>query len=99
MSELDTSGFVEGLGRATSPVYSTDVEELLRERGVTVTYEAIRKWCRKFGQQYTNQLRRRRPQPGDKWHLDEMLLTIKGMVLSVAGGGSGRPRTRHSGPA
>jgi putative transposase len=33
-----------------------DVEELLRERGVTVTYEAIRKWCRKFGQRYANQL-------------------------------------------
>jgi putative transposase len=38
-----------------------DVEELLLERGVTVTYEAIRKWCRKFGQHYANQLRRRRP--------------------------------------
>jgi putative transposase len=78
MSELDTSGSVEGLGRATSPVYSTDVEELLRERGVTVTYEAIRKWCRKFGQQYTNQLRRHRSRPGDKWQMDEMFLTIKG---------------------
>src|ERR687896_1588136 len=54
------------------------VEELLLERGVTVTYEAIRKWCRKFGQQYANQLRRRRPRPGDKWHLDEVCLTIKG---------------------
>jgi len=48
-----------------------DVEELLLERGVVVTYEAIRKWCRKFGQQYANHLRRRRPRPGDKWHLDE----------------------------
>lgn len=55
-----------------------DVEELLLERGVIVTYEAIRKWCRKFGQAYANQLRRRRPRPGDKWHLDEMVLTIKG---------------------
>src|SRR5687767_15048695 len=55
-----------------------DVEELLFERGVVVTYEAIRKWCRKFGQQYANQLRRRRPRPGDKWHLDEVFLTIKG---------------------
>jgi putative transposase len=55
-----------------------DVEELLLERGVVVTYEAIRKWCRKFGQQYANQLRRRRPRRGDKWHLDEMVLTIKG---------------------
>jgi putative transposase len=53
-----------------------DVEELLFARGTTVTYEAIRKWCRKFGQSYANQLRRRRPQPGDKWHLDEVFLTI-----------------------
>jgi putative transposase len=47
-------------------------------RGVIVTYEAIRKWCRKFGQHYANQLRHRRPKPGDKWHLDEVFLTIKG---------------------
>jgi transposase-like protein len=44
-----------------------DVQELLFERGINVTYEAIRKWCRKFGQDYANRLRRRRPQPGDKW--------------------------------
>src|SRR5262247_3810344 len=55
-----------------------DVEELLLERGVTVTYEAIRKWYRKFGQTYANQLRRRRPRSGDKWHLDEVFLTIQG---------------------
>ena len=47
-----------------------DVQELLFERGVTVSHEAIRKWCRKFGQDYANRLRRRRPQPGDKWHLE-----------------------------
>jgi putative transposase len=45
-------------------------------RGVIVTYEAIRKWCRKFGQQYANHLRRRRPRPGGKWHLDEVFITI-----------------------
>ena len=55
-----------------------DVEELLFARGSSVTYEAIRKWCRKFGQQYANQLRRRRPRSGDKWHLDEVFLTING---------------------
>src|SRR3954447_5071952 len=55
-----------------------DVQEILLERGVSVTYEAIRKWCRKFGQPYANQLRRRRPRPGDKWHMDEVFLTIKG---------------------
>jgi len=45
---------------------------------VAVTYETMRKWCRKFGQPYAHQLRRRRPRPGDKWHLDEVFLTIKG---------------------
>jgi hypothetical protein len=55
-----------------------DVEELLFVRGVIVSYEAIRKWCHKFGHQYANQLRRRRPRPGDKWHLDEVFLTIHG---------------------
>jgi putative transposase len=54
------------------------VEELLFERGVIVTYEAIRTWRRKFGQPYANQLRRRHPRPGDKWHMDEVFLTIKG---------------------
>src|ERR687894_2089632 len=55
-----------------------DVEELLFVRGVSVSYEAIRKWCRKFGQQYANELKRRRPRPGDKWHLDEVFLRING---------------------
>jgi putative transposase len=45
---------------------------------VVVSYEALHKWCRKFGQQYANQLRRRRARPGDKWHLDEVFLTING---------------------
>ena len=55
-----------------------DVQELLFERGITVPHEAIRQWCRKFGQDYANQLRHRRPRPGDKWHLDEVFLTING---------------------
>ena len=55
-----------------------DVEELMAERGVILTYEAVRYWCRKFGQTYANELRRRRPRPGDKWHLDEVFLTIHG---------------------
>jgi putative transposase len=55
-----------------------DVEELMAERGVILTYEAVRYWCRKFGQAYANQLRRQRPRPGDKWHLDEVFLTING---------------------
>jgi putative transposase len=55
-----------------------DVQELLFERGINVTYEAIRQWCQKFGQDYANQLRRRRPRPGDKWYMDEVFLTING---------------------
>ena len=55
-----------------------DVEELLFARGVIVSSEAIRQWCRKFGQPYANQLRRRRPKPGDTWHLDEVFLTMRG---------------------
>src|SRR5690348_728865 len=50
-----------------------DVEELLAERGVILTVETIRQWCRKFGQTYANTLRKRRPRPGDTWHLDEIV--------------------------
>jgi putative transposase len=59
------------------------VEELLLARGIIVTYEASRKWCLKFGQAYANQLRRRRPRPGDTWHLDEVFLTINGARHSL----------------
>lgn len=55
-----------------------DVEELLAERGVVVTYETVRRWSRKFGQPYANALRRRRPRPGDNWHLDELFISING---------------------
>src|SRR5690242_11295285 len=55
-----------------------DVEELLAQRGIVVTYETVRQWCLKFGQTYVNELRRRRPHCGDKWHLDEVFLTIRG---------------------
>ncbi len=55
-----------------------DVEELLAERGVVLTDETVRQWCRKFGQTYANTLRRRRPRPGDKWHLDAVFSSING---------------------
>ena len=55
-----------------------DVEELLAQREIVVTYETVRQWCLKFGQSYANELRRRRPRCGDKWHLDEVFLTIRG---------------------
>jgi putative transposase len=55
-----------------------DIEEMMLVRGVCVTYEAIRQWCQKFGQTFANDLRRRRPRPGDKWHLDEVFVKING---------------------
>jgi putative transposase len=55
-----------------------DVQELVCERGIDVTYEAIRQWYLKFGQDNASQLRRRQPRTGDKWHLDEVFLTING---------------------
>jgi putative transposase len=55
-----------------------DVELLLAERGVLVSYESIRRWCLKFGASFANSLRRRRPKPGDKWHLDEVFIRIQG---------------------
>jgi len=54
------------------------VEELLAQRGVVVTDETVRQWCRKFGQSYAQQRRRRRPRCGDTWHLDEVVLTSRG---------------------
>ena len=47
-------------------------------RGITLTYETIREWSLKFGQTFANGLRRRRPRPGDKWHLDEVFIKIRG---------------------
>ncbi len=55
-----------------------DVEELLAERGVILTYETVRQWCRTFGQGYANALRRHRPRPGDQWHLDAVCMRING---------------------
>jgi putative transposase len=60
------------------PLSYRDVQEILCERGITGTHEAIRQWCLKFGQAYAKQLKHRRAQPGDKWHLDAVFLTIKG---------------------
>jgi putative transposase len=56
-----------------------DVELLLAERGIIVSYETVRRWCKKFGQTFAGRLRRRRPRPGDKWHLDEVFVRIQGV--------------------
>lgn len=47
-----------------------DVEELMAERGVILTYETLRQGCLKFGQTDANELKRRRGKTGDTWHLD-----------------------------
>jgi putative transposase len=62
------------------PLSFREVEEMMLERGIVVTYETIRQWCRKFGQTYAKGLRRRRPRPGDKWHLDEVFIKIHGKI-------------------
>src|SRR5215203_3434021 len=54
------------------------VEEMLAARGILVSHETVRQWGRKFGQAFANQIRRRLPYAGDKWHLDEVCLMIAG---------------------
>src|SRR5918993_3843037 len=54
------------------------VDELLAARGIDVSHETVRQWGRKFGQGFANQIRRRLPCAGDKWHLDEVCLMISG---------------------
>jgi putative transposase len=56
------------------PLSYREIEELMLARGVLVSYETTDQWCRKFGQTFANQLRRRQPRPGDKWHLDEVFI-------------------------
>jgi putative transposase len=55
-----------------------DVEELLAKRGIIVSYETIRQWCRKFGPEYARDLKRRQGRLGDVWHLDEVFVKIQG---------------------
>src|SRR3954462_13794958 len=54
------------------------VEEMLAARGVRVSHETVRQWALKFGQAFANQIPRRLPRAGDKWHLDEVVITIAG---------------------
>ncbi len=56
-----------------------DVEDLLAERGVVVSCETIRTWVAKFGAQFAAKIRRDRPGPADRWHLDEVVLKMNGV--------------------
>ena len=60
------------------PLSLRDVEQMMAHRGVSVSYDTIHQRCRKFGRTYANGLRRRRPRPADKWHLDEVFIKING---------------------
>src|SRR6516162_8736678 len=55
-----------------------DVEDLLAERGLELSYETVRRWVLKFGPMFARELRSRRPRPTSRWHLDEMAVTIAG---------------------
>ncbi len=55
-----------------------EVEELLAERGITLTYETIRQWCQKFGPDYARKLKKRQRRLGDMWHIDEVFVTMQG---------------------
>src|SRR3954465_14884555 len=66
------------------------VEEMLAARGIEVSHETVRQWGRKFGQAFANQIRRRLPGPGDKWHLDEVCLMISPERSTGSGGRSTR---------
>ena len=55
-----------------------EIEEMFLERGIDVSYETIRRWVLKFGPSIARGLRRRQPQPGDIWHLDEVVVKITG---------------------
>lgn len=55
-----------------------DIEDLLAQRGITVSYESIRLWCIKFGQRYARRLRRRHQGYGDTFYIDEVFVKING---------------------
>jgi len=73
------------------------VEELLAARGITVSYATVRQWALKFGQSFAHQIRRL-PTAGNKWHLDEVAVTIAGKkALALVSYRPGWLRTRHPG--
>jgi len=57
-----------------------DVEELLAQRGVIVSYESIRRWCFKSGPRFRRSLKRREGRLGDTWHVDEVFIRMQGKV-------------------
>ena len=70
------SGFISG-----STLSFRDVEDLLAERGILVSYESVRRWVNHFGPMIAADLRKRRPKPHTIWHLDEVYLKIDGRMV------------------
>jgi putative transposase len=71
-----------------------DVEDLLAERGIAVSYETVRRWVNHFGPMIAGCLRKRRPKPHAIWHLDEVYLKIDGRMVIC--GAPSTPRARSS---
>ena len=57
---------------------TADLEDLLAERGVIVSRETVRLWNNRFGRYVAHCIRKERPRPNDKWHMDEVVITIAG---------------------
>jgi putative transposase len=57
-----------------------EVETILAERGIIVSHESVRAWSLRFGRAFADALKKRRPRPGDKWHLDEVFIRIRGKL-------------------
>ena len=60
------------------PLSFRDVEDLLSERGIDISYETVRRWSLTFGQAFAANLRQARPRPDTRWHLDEVFVSING---------------------
>jgi len=78
---------------------ANDVEELLAERGLDISYETVRRWVLKFGPSIARRLRDRRPRPSDRWHLDEMVVRIAGKRTYLWRAVDHERGARHAGPA
>ena len=81
-----------------------DVEDLLAERGIMVSYETVRRWVKHFGPMIAADLRRRRPKPHSTWHLDEVFVKIDGRLVYLwravdAGRGPRCARAEQAGQA
>jgi transposase-like protein len=76
------------------PLSYRDVEDLLSERGIDVSYETVRRWALKFGRAYAYRLRRSRLRSDPRWHLDEVFVTIKDLGLSNRHDFGGRKNNR-----